>query len=433
MRYLPIILIIALAAIPLNASAHGAVIVVIDSLGSSYLSPNTATYTGGTPIPSLDLKFVDMADARYQLKVPVPATEYGHAVIVTGDSNASQETVALYHATIFDALKDDGYLALGILENGDSAQMLAELDAAVREKNDSVYDPYFQYIQHGNSVPPDLARMMQDYPVLNSSKAGKDKYAGFIKYNNWSLDFTRDLVTFMGTHEPDVNYVLLVNAGGLDHSGHTTGSEGYKTVLSGLEPEMESLVDVCRASGAILMITGDHGMSFTENSLSGAHAGASVASRKESLMTPLLIYSNKTIKGIGGTYGQECLSPTMLSLLDEPNTMSLSNGEPLPVKDKPTLFLKSRSPENVTITGNNYSVSASVNGIYRLEGLDKGDYTVSYGDTHMNVHLAHDELINIVKSETKSSSGVQMWAIYLALAVVAVVGICVALKLVWRK
>lgn len=425
-------IVVALALIPLNASAHGAVIVVIDALGSSYLSPHTATYTDGTPIPSVDLKAAARADASCQLQVPVPATEYGHAVIVTGYSGASQETVGYYHSTIFDALKDDGYIALGILENGDSSEMLGKLDAVVREKNDSIYTPDFEFIQHGDRVPPDVVQMMKDYPLLPSSKAGKDKYAPYIKYNDWSLDFTGALVTYMNKNWPGVDYILIVNAGGLDHSGHNSGAEGYETVLSALDDDMESLIDICKASGAILMVTGDHGMSFAEGSLKGAHASSAVSSRNESLLTPLLVYSDKAVKGAGGTYGQECLAPTLLSLLDEPNTMSLSDGEPLPVKEKPTLFLKAESPANVTVTGLSYAKTVSFSGIYSFTGLDKGDYTVTDGGGEKSVHLAHDELIDISEDVNRNSQGspaVPTWAAYVAAAAVSVVGVCAALTI----
>jgi hypothetical protein len=433
MRSLPLILIFALILMPIKVLAEGAVIVVIDSLGSSYISPDTATYTGGTPISPLELKFVDRADARYQLQVPVPATEYGHAVIVTGYSGADQEMVAYYNATIFDALKGAGYVALGVLENGDSKQMLGKLDAVVREKKDSIYTPAFEFFQKGTKVPPDVVKLMKDYPGLKPVKAGKDKYGPYIRYNNWSLDFTTALVKYISLNEPGLDYILLVNAGGLDHSGHSTGYNGYKTVLSGLEPEMERLIDTCGASGTVLIVTGDHGMSFSEDNSRGSHAGEEASSRNESLLTPLLIYSNKTLKGGGGTYGQECLAPTVLSLLDEPDTMSLSDGEPLPVKEKPTLFLRSKSQKNVSITGDNYSTTASVNGIYRLGGLEKGDYVVSYDGGQIKVHITHDELIDILEENKQSSPALPVWVIYLIIAIVTIIGIIAALRLAWMR
>ncbi len=232
MRYLPIILIIALAAIPMNASAQGAVIFVVDALGSSYLPGHTATFTSGGLIAPIDMKSFDMADAEYQLKVPVPATEYGHAVIVTGYSNASEPVVSYDNATLFDALKGQGYLRLGIMENGDTPEMIAELDAIVHNKNESILSPNFEFVQNDNSLPSDIGSMMENYPhsppMQNTSKS---PYAPYINYNAWGLNFTRDLVQYMGDHHPDQNYVLIVNIGGLDSVGHEYGYEGYKAVL----------------------------------------------------------------------------------------------------------------------------------------------------------------------------------------------------------
>ncbi len=200
-----------------------------------------------------------------------------------------------------------------------------------------------------------------------------------------------------------------------------------------MDGNMESLVDACKASGTILMVTGDHGMSFPNDSGRGAHEAADVASRKESLMTPLLIFSNKTLKGTGGTYGQECLSPTLLSLLDEPDTMSLADGYPLPVKENPTLYLRSETPENVTVTGNNYNVTVPVSGIYRLDGLENGDYTVSGDNDQINLHLAYDKLIVLTNEHTQNNSALPTWAIYLAIAVFAIIGISVALIVVYTR
>lgn len=429
MRSLPVILLIALVFIPLSASAHGAVILIIDGFGSSYLPSGSATYVGGDPIPPVDLSFPGRANAAYELKVPVPAMEYGHAVIVTGYSNVSPEMVGYYHATIFDALKDDGYLAMGILENGDSKEMLGELDFAVREKNDSIYGPYFEYVQNGKSVSG-IGQKMRDYPWLPASKAGKDPYAGYIRYNARALGFAREMVRYMNESLPDRGYLLIINVGGLDSVGQNTGYEGYRAVLKGMDGDIGELIDACEASGAVLMITGDHGMSFKEGGR-GFHSAADVASRKESLMAPLLIYSDRVPKG-NSTYGQECLAPTLLALLDEPNTMSLSNGEPLPVKQKPTLFLESGSPAQATVTGNGMDASASFDGIYKFTGLEKGDYVVSYGRAQKAIRLEHDELVDVGES-MQSSPAVPPWMVYLAVAGISAAGICIALALAWMR
>jgi hypothetical protein len=431
MRYLFILLLAFIALSAPMSCGQGAVIVIIDGMGSSYLPRHTATYASGGIIDPIDMASFADADAQYQLKVPVPATEYGHAVIATGYSNVSPEGVAYYHATIFDALKDDGYIAMGILENGDAGAMLGELDVAVRNKNDSIYSPSLELIRNGNNAPPEVVEMMRAYPLLEACKPGKDPYAPYIRYNAWALNFARDAVSYMNESEPGLSYVLIVNAGGLDSAGQNLGYDGYMAVLSGMDGDLGALIDVCRDSGTVLMITGDHGMSFPDADNKGSHSNARAASRNESLLVPLLIYANVTVKG-GGTYGQECLAPTLLSMLDEPNTMSMSDGDPLPVKEKPALFLLSKSPVDVYITGPGMNISVSVNGTYRMAGLEKGDYLIRYDGVQETIRLEHDTIVDVWEGR-QSPPASPPWMAYVTTALVSIAGIAVALKLAWAR
>jgi len=432
MRYLIFIILVALVFIPASASARGAVIFVVDALGSSYIAPNTATYasTGGA-ISAVDIKSFDRAGARYQLKVPVPATEFGHAVIVTGYSNASQETVADYHSTVFDVLRDDGYLALGIMENGDTPEMMGELDAIAHNSNESVMSPDYEFVENGHDVPQDIESMMRDHTHALQSAKSKDASRPYIVYNAWGIDFTRDLVDNMSRYHPDTNYVLIVNIGGLDSAGHNLGYSGYSAVLSGMDDDMGSLIDTCERSNTLLLITGDHGMSFKNATAKGAHQSADVAGRNESILTPLLIYSNESIPG-GGTYGQECLAPTLLSLLDEPNTLSLCDGVPLPVKEKPTMFFWSESPAEVTVTGPGLNVSFKFNGTYRIPELKKGDYLVRHDGISEAVSLGHDIVVD-VRKDGQSAQATPPWIAYGSAALASIGGIAIALKLAWAR
>ncbi len=146
---IPILTIFILLTIVPGCSAQSAVILVIDSFGSSYVyHDNLPTYTSGAVIPGVHLNIVDEADGHYTLQVPVPETEHGHSVIVTGYSDAMADTLAYDNATIFDVIRDQGYLCLGIMETGDTNNMLDNLDVVVREKNDSIYKPHFEFIQN---------------------------------------------------------------------------------------------------------------------------------------------------------------------------------------------------------------------------------------------------------------------------------------------
>ncbi len=236
----------------------------------------------------------------------------------------------------------------------------------------------------------------------------------------------------MNDSEPGVNYILLANAGGLDEAGHTLGSDGYEAVMSGLDPELQKLIDACYRSNVTLLVTGDHGMSFKDPSSKGSHASADVASRNESTLVPLLIYSNnKEVKG-SGLYTQEDLAPTVLSLLDCPNTLSLSDGISLPVKNNPSLYLRSDKPVNVTLTGPKNSGSVSFSGIYAMKDMEQGTYSIKSGEYEKDIDLRADMLVDIPE-EGQTSSALPFWAAYAAAGVVSIAGILAALKFVWRK
>lgn len=434
MRYLVLALTIAFILVLVPVShAQGAVILVIDSLGSSYVYQDLmASYVSGVPIHKVYLNAMDEVDGRYTLLVPRPETEYGHSVIVTGYSAAEAQTIGFYHSNMFDALRDRGYLCLGILETGDSAEMLDSLDVAVREKNDSVYKPRFEFILNNRSAPQGVVEMMKSYPALPSSKQGKDPNAAYIRYNNWSLDFATELVEYMNDSEPGMAYVLFVNVGGLDEAGHILGCVGYEAVLASLDTKMLSLIDVCRRSNVTLFITADHGMSFKDENSKGSHASATASSRNESTLVPLLIYSSK-IEGKGsGLYGQQDIAPTILSLLDCPNTLSMCDGNPLPLKNNPTLYLRSMHPVNVTVTGPDRSSTILVNGICAIEGLNKGVYIIRYGGYEKDVDLLSDALIDI-PDESGTAPLLPPLAAYAATGIVSLAGILATLRFIWRK
>jgi hypothetical protein len=83
--------------------------------------------------------------------------------------------------------------------------------------------------------------------------------------------------------------------------------------------------------------------------------------------------------------------------------------------------------------GKDYKRTASINGIYRLDDLEKGDYVVGYDKGEIKVHLAHDELVDILEKNTQRPPILPIWAIYLIIAIVAVIGILAALKLAWMR
>lgn len=405
-----------------------AVIVIVDGFGSSYIYPGKVpSCLDGTPLNITDMWSLDDARVRCELRAPVPQTEYGHAVLFTGYKNASGEIVAYYDATIFDALRRSGYLNIAIMEKGDSNEVLAEQDIFVREKNNSVYSPCIEFNCSGDNVPQGLADMMEEYPSLTKSRSGKDRYGPYLKYNEWALSFASDVVAYMDKNEPGQKYLLTVNAGGVDSSGHSLGYDGYTATISGMDEHLQGLIDTCRETGTLLVLTGDHGMSFKYDGSRGSHSSFEVSSRDESVQVPLIIYSGCEYDLVQGIYGQESFAPTLLSLLGIPNTLSMCDGEPLPLVTSPSLFVRSQSPVNITVTGKNFQESATVSGIYCFGMLEKGVYTIHTGTTDKVVDLAHDELIDL--GDEEMTTDIPDLAVYASAAAISVAGIMTALKL----
>ena len=424
MRLLHILLaILLLSTLPcLGTAEKNAVLVIVDGMGASYIYPGLSPEcSDGTPLDRVDLDILGAASARYTLEAPMPKTEYGHAVLVTGYSEAEDETLTYYEATIFDSLRKQGYLCIAVLETGDTAYMLGEMDAVVRDANNSVFTPDFQHRVNDERVPAGVRAILVDNS-LPGEATGKDKIAAYKRYDNWSLEKAIGLVKYMEESHPEQPYLLTTNVAGTDFAGHENGYDAYSAAISGLEPKLAELVDVCRESGTVLVITADHGMSFKSTSSRGAHSSAEAAGRNESLLIPLLIFTDEPAVCSDEIYGQECVAPTLLSLMGCQQGMTMCDGEALPWNDRPALQLESMVPVNVTIAGPGFGKTALVNGTLRMGGLEKGEYRIEAAGHVQEVLLTHDTVVRLASS-SPGQSELPAFAIFLAAGGLAAAGI----------
>jgi 2,3-bisphosphoglycerate-independent phosphoglycerate mutase len=329
MRKALLILLLMTLVIPAGCQAEkSAVLVIVDGMGSSYIyHEHTPVCIDGSPLPGISLAMAENASGRFELRVPTPETESGNAVIVTGYSKATGEMFSYYNATIYDVLRARGYLSMAILETGDTTYMIGEPDIIVDERNNSAYDPSVTMTVNGKTIPAGVQDLLAASPPPRLSTATNPADA-YRQYDDWSLGKATAMVRFMGENHPGIKYLLVVNAAGPDMAAQEHGFDSYRQAIEDLDAVLSSLANTCQGDGAVLLVTADHGMSFKSPGAKGTHASGEASLRNESRLAPLLVFTGEAEKR-SGTGGQECVAPTLLSLMECPDTLSLEDGVPL--------------------------------------------------------------------------------------------------------
>lgn len=422
-----LLILLLVCSLPCISTAEkNAVLVIVDGMGASYVYPEMSPECiDGTPLDKVSLEIMDQATARYTLKAPVPKTEYGHAVLATGYSGGEDETLTYYEATIFDSLRKQGYMCIAVMETGDTAYMLGEMDAVVRDGNNSILAPDFRYTVNDDRVPAGVQAIMSANLSIGTP-GGNDKITAYRRYDNWSLDKATELVRYLESSCPGQKYLITVNVAGTDFAAHENGFDAYSATLEGLDPGLAELAAVCRESGTVLAITADHGMSFKSQSSRGAHSSAEAMVRNESLLVPLMIYTDEQAHGSTDIYGQECVAPTLLSLMGCPQGMTMCDGEAISWNDRPALQLEAMGPVNVTLTGPGFKKTVPVNGTLRMGGLEKGEYRIESAGHIQGVYLAHDTVVRLATS-SPGQSELPAFAMFLAAGCIAAAGIAIAM------
>ncbi len=429
MKKVLLMLLLAICLIPASCNAEkSAVLIIVDGMGSSYIYPwHSPTCADGSPLPGIDLQFVEGADALYELWVPEPETESGNAVIATGCSDATQEAFSYYGATVYDVLREEGYLSMAIVETGDNADMRGEPDIIVHERNNSIYTPYVSMVINGKSVSPDLCDLLMANPPVRST-AGADRAGALKRYDNWPLEKAAEVVEYMGDAYSRQNYLLVVSVGGTDMAAHEEGFSSYSQAIKDIDAGLVSLAAACREAGVVMMVTADHGMSFSSPNSKGAHASEKAADRNESRLAPLLVFTDGIVKK-SGTFGQECLAPTLLSLMECPDTLSVGDGTSIPYGDHPSLYLVGDESSEVTIDGPEVHRTAVVNGSCRVGPLSVGRYTISSSYGTSTVELDRDRTVKVAGPLPGLSVGWSWWLPCVLAVIISAAGLAVALHL----
>lgn len=320
-------------------------LLIVDGLSAPFVYPElTPRALDGNPLekalvetlPEIAGESMRVLDVR----APRTFTEGGHSVLVTGNRKADSEMVSFRDASIYDAAHKNGYLCIGVMEKGDSWAVCAEQDALLRDKNNSVTKlritlEEYEHPPDNVNVPPGLIKLMNEAaaraPGYTASKETRDRYSG---YNRWGLDTACEVIEYMAEHCPDQDYLLTVNVGAVDLSGHYRKNYGYIDCIESLDADLPPLYELCKKKNLAFILTADHGMAFPTADSKGGHQSEKYAVSDEARMVPLIVHSPGVKTGVlEGKYGQEDIAPTLLSLLNIPERPRFSDGEELFEKD----------------------------------------------------------------------------------------------------
>ncbi|HIH44462.1 MAG TPA: sulfatase-like hydrolase/transferase [Candidatus Methanoperedenaceae archaeon] len=362
-------------------SPNGAVLLIIDGMGSYYTTP------GRIPL-ALDGAVIDRPllpnltglaarGAYTELKVPVPSTIPAHSVIMTGNPDADAELVGA-GGSIYDSAHARGYIAIAIMQRGDFSEMLDDQDAVLYAKSNSISEPELETSLNNKSLRDVHDIMLEWKRKMAGYLYNKTGFARYRAYNQWGLDAAAEIVRYMGEKRKGERYLLTVNVGGVDSAGHSLGANGYVNAIEGIDPGIEAIYTEASKYGIAFILTADHGMAFkTAGSGRGGHASDDYAKARESTNVPFLIISPNARTNVSGYYLQEDAAPTILSVMDIPSSLPYAEGSALPVKDYVNLQVAAPFEHEVELWKNGSIVSnASGDSSFMFLGLEPANYTL---------------------------------------------------------
>ncbi len=455
-----------------NDLPDSAVFLIIDGLGSYYLFPELKGETlAGESVQKVAVPVLsniwNNGFRISEMKVPVPVTEKGHSVLVTGNPAADAEMVGYADSSFLDILREEGFLCIGVMQRGDFESMRNKFDVIIYDKTNSVNK--MDFTVQANSFGGSDQRIINDIvSVFNSQKTSAssyidtkgtgEKYAG---YNRWGLDTAHGVLCVMEKY-PGQKFVVVVNIGAVDSTGHYRGYYAYLDAVEKLDKDLEKLFEKCRRSNLFFFFTADHGMAFeAQDKKSGGHSSAKYSKTKEALNIPFIVYGNSVRKDVVylEATGQEDIAPTLMSLFNIQTHPRFSKGKILPVKEKAAFYLRAPEPVQIRLfqlTGDgesevfnslgfdryngfsNYSIAGLTPGSYLLK-WDTSDSKIKYLPSEIKFQIISDTSVDLSDYAVKSSdsflpelqisdsgymSKYRKPVSYLLIAVINITGIC---------
>ncbi len=322
---------------PVN-TPQGAVILIVDGLSASFIYPELTPYAlDGAALEKAELENlpkINKESARIlEFRAPQTFTEGGHSVLVTGNPSADSELVSFKDATIFDILHREGYLCIAIMEKGDFRSICAEQDVILKDENNSINNMTIDLEQHANSpdveIPEELVNILKKAadkaPGYVKSKETREKYSG---YDKWGVETACDVVEYMAKNRPEQKYLLTVNVGAVDSSGHHRDNYGYIDCIECLDTDIYPLFELCKENNIAFVLTADHGMGFSKDNSKGGHQSEKFMDIDETQLVPLIVHAQDVKSEIlREKHGQEDFAPTLLGILDIPDSPRFAEGK----------------------------------------------------------------------------------------------------------
>jgi hypothetical protein len=428
----------AISEITLNKveRPQSAILFIVDGFGSSYFYPEySPTALDGSLLIKAKTQNFSFGARIADIRTGHPITGIAHSMIVTGFSDANEETVGYPGATIFDVTKEHGFVNIAVMETGDFWNMRYEQDIILYVENNSVDDPLISI--QSEKAPAGIYDVMYEWkmklPTYLDNMKGAKKYSAF---NRWGIDAANAVATEMITKHPTQRFLLTMNVGEVDSGGHAMGDDDYVKIIEALDADFYTIYKLALDNDIALFITADHGMSFaTLNARRGGHSSDKYSTKLESMRIPLIILSPNTVTGvISGEYGQEDIAPTLLSVLDLPSHLQYANGNAINVKKYASIFVRSDPKYQVSLWNNGQKVSELSDSELIFSGLAlNSSYTLKAIGDGVNfeekVSLDSDKQFNFIKSD--SGSGISnrgLIAIFLILTV-NIVGLVIIRKI----
>jgi len=340
-----------------------------------------------------------------------PVTGIAHSMIMTGFSDANEETVGYPGATIFDITREHGFVNLAVMQTGDFINMRNKQDIILFAQNNSVDNPLISI--QAEKPPAGIYDVMYEWkmklPTYLDNMKGVKKYSAF---NKWGIDSANAVASEMIKKHPSQRFLLTMNIGEVDSGGHNMGDDDYVKIIEALDADLYPIYKMALDNNIALFVTADHGMSFaTLNARRGGHSSDKYSTKLESVRIPFLILSPNTVTGvIGGEYQQEDIAPTLLGVLDHPPNLQYADGNAINVKKYASIFVRSDPKYQVSLWNNGQKVSDGSDSELIFSGLPlNSSYTLKATGDGLNfeekVSLDSDKQFNFIKSENRSGIG----------------------------